>query len=198
MRRRQFLAFSGLSLLAVSGVAGVVRAGNRGDTRDDTRATIRMISDRMGTTVGYSPIGLFVEPGETVRWLNESGVHTVTAYHPVNGSRPLRIPELAEPWDSGYLINPGDAFERRFEMPGVYDYYCIPHEGAGMVGRLVVGEVSGPGAEGFGHFEAENPETSWHQIPAAARQSFPDPHRILRDGVVLGQTSRAHIRGEET
>lgn len=190
MKRRQFLAFSGLSMLAVSGAAGVAHAGNR--------TTIRMVSDRTGATVGYSPIGLFVQPGATVRWLNESGVHTVTAYHPANGSRPLRIPELAEPWDSGYLVNPGDSFERRFDVPGVYDYFCIPHEGAGMVGRLVVGEVSGPGTEEFGHFEAEHPDSSWRRIPAAARQRFPDPHRILRDGVVLGQTSQTPIRGEET
>lgn len=198
MKRRQFLAFSGLSMLVASGAPGVVRAIDGRDHHRHNRTTIRMISDRLGTMVGYSPIGLLVQPGETVRWLNESGVHTVTAYHPANGSRPLRIPELAEPWDSGYLVNPGDSFERRFEVPGVYDYFCIPHEGAGMVGRLVVGEASGPGGEEFGHFEAKNPGTSWRQIPAAARQSFPDPHRILRDGVVFGQPSQAHTKGEET
>jgi len=182
MKRRQFLVYSGLSMLVASGAAGVVRAGGA-DAGD--HVTIRITSDRSGATVAYSPIGLFVRPGQTVRWLNESGVHTVTAYHPANGARPLRIPASAEPWDSGYLVNPGDAFERRFDVPGVYDYFCIPHEGAGMVGRLVVGEISGPGAEAFGHFQEAHPGSSWRVIPAVARENFPDPHRILRDGVVL-------------
>ena len=26
-----------------------------------------------------------------------------------------------------------------FTVEGVYDYYCVPHEHAGMVGRIVVG-----------------------------------------------------------
>ena len=38
---------------------------------------------------------------------------------------------------------PGESFAVELTEPGVYDYYCIPHEHAGMVGRIVVG---GPGA----------------------------------------------------
>ena len=34
---------------------------------------------------------------------------------------------------------PGEAFEVMLTEPGVYDYYCVPHEHAGMVGRIVVG-----------------------------------------------------------
>jgi plastocyanin len=181
MQRRDFMAFAGLSLAAAFAGVGRVRSAGL--------PTIRMYSDRSGARVGFSPIGLFVEPGETVRWLNESGVHTVTAYHPNNGSRPLRIPEQAEPWDSGYLVNAGDMFERRFDVPGVYDYCCIPHEGGGMVGRLVVGHVSGPGAMAFGTFATQNPGQSWKEIPDAARANFPDPHRIICDGAVRGHTS---------
>ena len=51
----------------------------------------------------FNPIGLRVAPGTTVRWVVEANVHTATAYHPANGGHPLRIPERAEPWDSGYL-----------------------------------------------------------------------------------------------
>lgn len=37
-------------------------------------------------------------------------------------------------------------FERVFAVPGVYDYFCKPHELAGMAGRIVVGEPGdGPG-----------------------------------------------------
>jgi len=46
----------------------------------------------------------------------------------------LRIPERAAPWDSGVLVNPDDRFEVTFAKEGVYDYFCLPHEGAGMPG----------------------------------------------------------------
>ena len=39
---------------------------------------------------------------------------------------------------------PGESFEVELTEPGVYDYFCIPHEHAGMVGRIVVG---GPGPD---------------------------------------------------
>ena len=88
----------------------------------------------------FYPEALSVAPGDSVIWLNLSDVHTVTAYHPANGSN-LRIPEEAEPFDSGYfgLDIPGSTFVYTFSVAGVYDYYCDPHERFGMVGRVVAG-----------------------------------------------------------
>src|SRR5207302_7899440 len=51
---------------------------------------------------------------------------------PKNDGHSLRIPEAAIPWDSGFLVNRGDHFEVRLTVPGVDDYYCQPHEAAGM------------------------------------------------------------------
>ena len=64
--------------------------------------------------------------------------HTVTSYHPEMFERPLRIPAGAKPWNSDYLL-PDESFSMTFTEDGVYDYYCVPHEHAGMVGRIVVG-----------------------------------------------------------
>jgi hypothetical protein len=50
--------------------------------------------------------------------------------------RPASRP-AAESWNSDYLL-PDQSFELTLTVPGIYDYYCIPHEHAGMVGRLVV------------------------------------------------------------
>ena len=42
----------------------------------------------------------------------------------------------------------GEWAELTFEIPGVHDYFCIPHETEGMVGRLIVDEpMGGPGTQ---------------------------------------------------
>ena len=127
-----------------------------------------------GAHVWFDPVGMMVRPGQTVRWTNreKDNVHTATAYHPANFDRPLRIPAAATPWDSGYLM-PGDFFEVALTEPGVYDYYCVPHEHAGMVGRLVVGD---PGRDAGGRPDGD--------LPEIALAAFPAVEAILRQGVV--------------
>lgn len=96
-----------------------------------------------GSMVWFDPVGLRVEPGTTIRWTNrdKANVHTTTSYHPSLYGRQRRIPEGAEPWDSDYLLE-GESFEITLSVPGIYDYYCVPHEHAGMVGRIVVGSLN--------------------------------------------------------
>ncbi len=102
-------------------------------------ARITMSGDSLGAEVWFDPVGLLVRPGTTVTWQNNDpgNSHTSTAYHPANRDHPLRIPPGAMPWDSGYLL-PGETFDVVLTEPGVYDYYCQPHEASGMRGRIVV------------------------------------------------------------
>jgi hypothetical protein len=116
-----------------------------------------------------------------VRWLVRENVHTATAYHPRNDHHSLRIPERAVPWDSGFLVNPGDHFEVTLTVPGVYDYYCAPHEAAGMVGRIIVGRPIGPGAESFDYWTGKAGTNRWQRVPSAARASFPSVGRIMAE-----------------
>lgn len=147
-------------------------------------ATIRLRSTADGGRVWFDPVGLWVARGTVIRWVNEANVHTVTAYHPSNDSHALRIPPGADPWDSGYLINPGDSFEITLTEPGVYDYYCAPHEAAGMVGRIVVEEPKGPGAMSFGYFLDDPSKSHWKAVPEPARARMPDPGAIMTKRVV--------------
>jgi plastocyanin len=142
---------------------------------------IEMRSDALGSRVWFDPIGLYVDPGTTVRWIVRENVHATTAYHPRNDHHPLRIPESAAPWDSGFLVNPGDHFDVMLTVPGVYDYYCMPHEVAGMVGRIVVGEPLGPGAEPFDYWVGRPGTDGWRHVPDAAREAFPSVARILAE-----------------
>jgi len=106
--------------------------------------TIMMESDEVKNY--FEPDRLAIEPGDTVRWILESGLHSTTAYHPDNVDKPLRIPENALSWDSGHLSEKDTVFEHTFSQEGVYDYYCMPHEALGMVGVIVVGSaLDGPG-----------------------------------------------------
>jgi plastocyanin len=94
----------------------------------------------------YDPGTITIEPGETITWVNESDeAHTVTAYGD-------EIPEGASYFASGGasneeeardslsegLLESGDSFEVTLDQPGTYEYYCIPHESAGMKGTIVV------------------------------------------------------------
>jgi plastocyanin len=132
----------------------------------------------------FDPIGLLIAPGQTVRWVLESGVHSTTAYHPSNFNQSLRIPDAATPWDSGVLVEPGETLDVTLTVPGVYDYYCLPHETVGMVGRIIVGEPTGPGSLPFDYFTDRPDATQWRPIPVEARAAFPSIERILDEKVV--------------
>jgi plastocyanin len=120
----------------------------------------------MYTELYFDPVGLFVEPGETVSFELVSGAHSATAYDPANeNALNRRIPEGAPAWDTGTFGDVGQFRNVTFETEGTHDYYCIPHKMVGMVGRIVVGSPGGP-AEA-----SENPD-----LP------LPDSGRIVDDG----------------
>lgn len=177
-RTRRAWLRSGACLLAAPFLPGPAIASSRPVAEILTR------SDRDGGRVWFDPVGLWIEPGTTVRWVNEANVHTATAYHPANDTHALRIPENAEPWDSGYLVNPGDNFEIVLTEPGVYDYYCAPHEAAGMVGRLIVGAPTGPGGRPFDWFTDDPSRSHWKRVPEAARTTFPAIDKLMTKRVV--------------
>jgi plastocyanin len=178
LARRAALRAGGLLLAALAAPAVVRPAWAEGVVE------IRLRSDALGAQVWYDPIGVLIEPGQTVRWVNEANVHTSTAYHPANDGHALRIPEAAEPWDSGYLIEPGDDFEVTLTVPGVYDYFCAPHEMAGMVGRIIVGQPGGPGTLPFDYFQGDPAAQDWRAVPKAAQAAFPSIAIIMAQRLV--------------
>jgi plastocyanin len=148
---------------------------------------IRLMQTPAGRTY-FDPAGIHIAPGDAVRWVQISGFHSVTAYHPDNDNHELRIPASAKPWDSDILLadypKRGATFERVFMVQGVYDYFCKPHEMAGMVGRIVVGDPGvGPGTKPFAYAPGER----WKPIPEVARNAFPPVAEILQKGTVRGR-----------
>lgn len=149
-RRREVLGSVGTALAAaLAGCSGgsVLPPSNASDGEDDASAddgfptapvassVIKARADEDGPR--FDPAIVWLEVGGTATWEVTSGVHTVSAYHPETDA-PRRVPEGADAFDSGEL-DPGATFERAFDEPGVYDYYCAPHRDAGAVGTVVVG-----------------------------------------------------------
>lgn len=152
MNRRTVLQLAGsIGMTAIAGCLGVVSsdADSQGTPETAERdgenqldepvdhAAVAMKSDGAGHH--FDPPLVWITPGGTVTWTNESGAHTATAYHP-DVDKPRRIPAEASAWDSGMFSESGKTSEHTFDVEGVYDYFCIPHEFRAMVGRVIVGE----------------------------------------------------------
>lgn len=138
MKRRAFLALAGAG--ATTSLAGCFDGSAA--AAEDNRVTM--------TQVDFRPIELTVSVGTTVTWENTSShSHTVTAsglpdaadeseYFASGGFDDYDAAKAA--WDarSGGKLEPGDSYKKTFETPGRYDYVCIPHLRADMVGAVIV------------------------------------------------------------
>lgn len=134
--RRTLLRLGGATL-ATTSIAGCLSNSSQGTQ------TIGMTAD-----LKFEPATVTVSSGNTVQWDNTSEIeHTVTAYA-------KRIPAAAAYFASGGaaseraarqqleqgLIEPGNQFKHTFSTSGTYEYFCIPHEGAGMTGTVQVND----------------------------------------------------------
>lgn len=93
-------------------------------------ASADTVSVKMGADNGllaFDPPTVTIKAGDTVKWVNNKlSPHNVV----VEGHTELSHKALA--------FSPGESFETTFDAPGTYTYYCEPHRGAGMVGKVVV------------------------------------------------------------
>ena len=85
---------------------------------------------KMGTDAGqlaFEPSNLTIKSGDTVKWVNNK-------LYPHNVS----FEDSSLESHKQLVFSPGDSYETTFPNPGTYTYYCEPHRGAGMVGKIVV------------------------------------------------------------
>lgn len=172
--RRQVLVLGGGSLAALT-MVGTVSANQI--------EVVEMRGTSRGEAVWFYPNGLAIASGTTVRFMNRdpNNSHTSTAYHPDLFNRQRRIPLGATPWDSDFLM-PDQQYDVTLTVPGVYDFYCQPHEHAGMVGRIVVGRPDKD--KGW-----EGPAPSSDDLPEVAQMSFPTVEDILANQRVFPKES---------
>ncbi len=121
-------------LLSGCGIGGPAYSPDR----DDAAAVVEMTN-----APDYAPKTITIRQGETVEWRNVSLLaHTVTA-DPLRASLPSHtaLPDGAEPFHSG-KISWGEVWQHTFITPGRYRYFCVPHEGLGMIGEVIVEPAS--------------------------------------------------------
>lgn len=100
--------------------------------------TVKMGSDN-GQLV-FVPASLTVKPGDTIKWeMNKLGPHNaVFDAAGIPGGDGTLAAKLSK---SKLLFTAGESYETTIpgDAPvGTYSYFCQPHRGAGMVGKIVV------------------------------------------------------------
>ena len=100
--------------------------------------TVKMGSDN-GSLV-FQPAIVTVKQGDVVQWVNNKlPPHNII----FDSSKiPAEASQMASTISHPQLmIKPGETYELSISenlVPGEYDYYCVPHRGAGMAAKIIV------------------------------------------------------------
>lgn len=92
---------------------------------------------KMGTDSGllkFDPSVLKIMPGDTVIWK----VNTLAPHNVVFDSGKIGTALASKLSHKGLLFEKGESLKITFDTPGEYSYYCEPHVGAGMKGKIIV------------------------------------------------------------
>ena len=95
-----------------------------------TSAQANTVEVKLGTDAGmlaFEPSTVNISAGDTVKFVNNKLAPHNAVFE---GHDELSHPDLA--------FAPGESWEQTFAAAGTYDFYCEPHRGAGMVGKVVV------------------------------------------------------------
>ncbi len=88
--------------------------------------TVKMGADN--GMLAFDPAKLTIKPGDTVKWVNNKlPPHNIMFEGDAAGKSHDQL-----------MFSPGEAYEVTFDDAGTYSYYCSPHRGAGMAGKVVV------------------------------------------------------------
>lgn len=90
------------------------------------------VTVKMGADSGmlaFEPSTVTIKAGDTVKWVNNKlPPHNVM----------FKDKALSNKSHSDLLYSPGETYEVTFDTPGTYEYFCSPHQGAGMTGKIIV------------------------------------------------------------
>jgi len=120
----------GLKLIGATALATVPLKSFAGSNTTDH--VVEMLNkDASGERQVFNPPVIKIAEGDTVTFTSTDRGHN-------SASTKGMLPEGAADWKGG--IN--DEITVPFDKPGVYGYHCTPHQSAGMVGLVLVGDVT--------------------------------------------------------
>ena len=85
---------------------------------------------KLGTDAGmlaFEPSTVNISAGDSVKFVNNKLAPHNAVF---DGHEELSHADLA--------FAPGESWETTFDNAGTYEFYCEPHRGAGMVGKVIV------------------------------------------------------------
>ena len=91
--------------------------------------TIDMLNKLGKEHMLYSKKIVKIEIGDTVFWKAKTRGHNVEF---IKGGVPKGVEKFRSPLNKDT--------EYKFEIPGIYAYWCTPHKGMGMIGFVIVGD----------------------------------------------------------
>lgn len=93
-------------------------------------AAANTVEVKMGSDNGmlkFVPETVTIKSGDSVKWANNKmSPHNVV------------FEGVADKSHKNLVFSPGEGYESTFTEAGEYSYYCEPHRGAGMIGKVIV------------------------------------------------------------
>jgi len=117
----------------IRGCPIAVVSGNRMLPVVHADATVKLGSDSGGLV--FVPDSVSVKAGGTVQFVNNAGFPHNIIFDEDNVPEGVNAEKLSR---EDYLNAPGETHNVKFEKAGEYGYYCEPHQGAGMKGKITV------------------------------------------------------------
>ncbi|PNW85356.1 hypothetical protein CHLRE_03g182551v5 [Chlamydomonas reinhardtii] len=117
----------------VASVAGVSVASLALTLAAHADATVKLGAD--SGALEFVPKTLTIKSGETVNFVNNAGFPHNIVFD--EDAIPSGVNADAISRDD-YLNAPGETYSVKLTAAGEYGYYCEPHQGAGMVGKIIV------------------------------------------------------------
>lgn len=101
-------------------------------------AAAATVSVKMGSDSGalaFDPSTVTIKVGDEVKWVNNKLSPHNVVFATGDGVDDSVATKLSH---KGLAFAAGESFSSTFTEPGTYTYYCEPHRGAGMVGKVIV------------------------------------------------------------
>ncbi|GAX81782.1 hypothetical protein CEUSTIGMA_g9210.t1 [Chlamydomonas eustigma] len=117
----------------VAQVAGVAVSSLALTLAAHANATVKLGADN-GSLV-FEPSSVTIKAGETVTFLNNAGYPHNVVFDEDAVPAGIDADAISQ---NEYLNAPGESYSVTLSTPGEYRMYCEPHQGAGMVGKVIV------------------------------------------------------------